>query len=139
MGAALVQAAPLFGIAVWVWQIYVHENDYNIYFVMFFGGVFMLGTGLLAALIGRFAVRSAFVRGQAAGSLRFHAFVAGVVLLVAALVVLGPLLDSHPWTIGNPPKNFEIAFALAALACGFIIPLVEAGRAVICGLAAWKA
>ena len=137
-GAALVQAAPLLGILVWIWQVYVHENDYFIYYVLFFGGVFVVAAGLIAAVIGRFASRSSFVRAQAAGSLRFHSLMAGVIVALAALVGIAMLFDNHAWTLSNQPRNFEWSLAIAAVVCGLILPLVETARAIIYGLGAWR-
>jgi hypothetical protein len=136
---ALVQLAPLTGIGVWIWQVHARESDSSFYYVFFFPGLFMLGTGLAVALLARFAARSAFVRSQAAGSLRFHWIGACVAIAIVVLVLLSTLLDRQPLSLDNQPKYLEAGFAIAAFAFGALLPLIETARAFACGISAWKA
>lgn len=133
---ALVQVAPLLGIGVWVAVLNAHES----YYVLFFPGVFMLGVGLVVALFARFTARSSFVRSQASGSLRFHGIGAGVIIVMATMVLLlSSLLDQQPWTLDHQPRYLEAGFGIAAFAFGGVLPLIETLRAVACGISAWNA
>jgi hypothetical protein len=135
VAGALIQGAPLLGIGVWLWLLRAHES----YYVLFFPGVVMLGTGLAVALFARFTARSAFVRSQASGSLRFHGIGAGIVIAMGILVLLSSLLDQQPFTLGRQPSHLEAGFAIAAFAFGAVLPVIETARAIACGIAAWNA
>ena len=135
--AAVVQAAPVLGVPIWLVVVSSHANDWDYLVVWFAPGIFMLAAGLAGAGIGMSA-RSVFVRAQAASSLRFHGVLAAVVLALVALIAVSPVFDRHPLTLANPPKTFEAALALGVFAFGFVLPIVEAIRALVGGIAAWR-
>jgi hypothetical protein len=123
------------GIGVWVGLVNIRES----YYVLFFPGVFMLATGLAVSLFARFAAPSAFVRSQASGSLRFHGISACIVTVIATLLLLSSLLDQQPFTLDHQPNHLEAGFGIAAFAFGAVLPLIEAARAIACGISAWNA
>jgi len=122
--AALVQAAPVLGAAVWVLLLVTHQNDYAFMFVLFMPGLVMLATALAVALVAVIVAPRGFVRTQAAGSLRFHSIVGAVsvVLLVLAFAALA--------------RGAMAAAQSMVMLFGVLLPIVEIGRALMYGIAA---
>ena len=136
--AVLVQAAPVLGVPVWLVVASWHANNWDYLVLWFAPGVFMLAAGLAAAGIGMLLTRAVFVRAHAASSLRFHGAVAAGAGLLAAFILISPGFDHGPPTLDNPPKTMEAALAVGAFAYGFVLPVIEAIRALVCGIAAWR-
>ena len=136
--AVVVQVAPVLGVPLWLVVVSSHANDWDYMIGWFAPGVFMLGAGLAAAGLGLVFARSAFVHAQAASSLRFHGVVAAAAAVLAALIAVSPVFDRHPLTLADPPKTFEAALGFGAFAFGIVLPFVEAIRALVCGIAAWR-
>ena len=117
--AALVEAAPVLGVPVWVLLLVTHPNDYAYMFVLFMPGLVMLGTALVAALAVTLIARRGFVRSHAAGSLRFH----GIVALVSLVLLAFGIAALANGTTGAA-QSMVMLF-------GVILPIVETGRAVM--------
>jgi hypothetical protein len=122
--AVLVHAAPIvLGLPLYFALVY---RDYGM-LVYFFPGVFMAIAGLVAALAARVLSPPGFVRTEADGSLRFHAVLAIGALLFLALV------------FAVFSGGFYQVIGLGAAVLGVIVPLIEVGRAFVCGVAAARA
>jgi hypothetical protein len=138
---AFVQLSPLLGIPVWAFQIYwidSHDHaDYDSTGVFFASGIYMLGAGLLIALIARFASRFPSVRDYAGAALRFQliALAISVVLVVGCAIPI--VLDSgRNFTMESPPAGIGVAVVLTGLAFGIVLPLIEVVRAIVLGVRA---
>jgi hypothetical protein len=122
--AAFVQAAPILGVAVWVLLLVTHSNDYAYMFVFFMPGLVMLATALAVALVAVILAPRGFVRTQAAGSLRFHGIVGGVIVVLLGLAFAAL-------------ANGAMAAAQSmVMLFGVLLPLVEIGRSLMYGIAA---
>lgn len=121
--AAVVQAAPLLGIPLYVVALSASQN----LLVFFFPGLFMLAAGLIAALLGRLFSPPGFARAQSGASLRFHAIVA------AASVVLFPVLFAAFMS------GAMSAAQTLVLLFGVLLSLAEIVRALVCGIGALRA
>ncbi|MBV8720940.1 MAG: hypothetical protein JO277_02245 [Candidatus Eremiobacteraeota bacterium] len=137
--AAVVGAAPLLGVPVWVACIAAVQMrphaDYDDLPFVWTSGLFMAAAGLLVAAIFRLTTRSAFVRAMALESLRFHVWVGAACVVVAATFLLSFGDPANP-TMANPPRGFMAAVTICILAYGIVLPLVELGRALLAGFGA---
>lgn len=121
--AAFVQISQVtFGIPLWLWMWALHDNDYNVYFIMFFPGVFMLAAGLGISAIARIFSHKPFLRAQIGGTLVFHAILAVITVAIAAGLYVALAFTKSTGVVA-------VAFAF-----GIVLALTELGRAVF-GLA----
>ena len=135
-----VQAAPLLGIPVWAARIYAIDAaphaDYDAMGTFFLSGLFMLGAGALVAALARFTSRFPSVRALAAGALRFQLWAAAACAIVGAVVVMLALSDKGAPTLQHQPQGFMFGMYLAGFSFGVVLPLVEAGRAIVLAIRA---
>jgi hypothetical protein len=121
--AAVVQAAPLLGIPLYLAALAALQN----LLVFFFPGLFMLAAGLIAALLGRVFSPPGFARTESGASLRFHAIAAAVVVVVFP-VLFAALISG---AMG--------AAQILVLLFGVLLSLAEIVRALVCGVGALRA
>ena len=131
----LIQAAPLYGIPVWIGRIAAIQSgphaDYDDLPTIFTSGLYLLGAGLIVALVAALlSSRSPRVQTQAVESVRFHAWTALACAVLAGVLLLVPLADRGSPTLANPPRAFMTAATIAGFAYGLVLPLVELGRAI---------
>jgi len=136
-GAAIVQAAPLLGIPFWLIELQLPSNSWN-FPLLFALGLFMLTTGLVVPAIAWFLAKSSFLRAQAVNALRFHGVIAlpGILLCIAFAVAIQ--FDPPNPTMSNPPAHGEAIGLIGVILYGFIVPIVELIRAIVCARRAWR-
>jgi hypothetical protein len=135
VAGTLLQLAPLLGFAIWFWLVRTHDlwddvEDGPIALLIFVPGLFMVAAGLVFALAGCFVSGSAFVRAQAVASLRFHGIVAGMSLVLGAVLIVASGFDGGPHTLDHPPALTRTAFVLTILTFGAALTLVEVVRSL---------
>jgi uncharacterized membrane protein len=138
LGAA-AESAPLLGLPLWLWIVGTHDlwddiDHGEVALLIFAPGLFMLATGLIAALLARFASRRVFVRDLGARSLRFQGVaVASSVVLCGALgvaIVAESARATSAWSVFHQPVALEGALAIFVVAFGGILTVLETGRAI---------
>jgi hypothetical protein len=137
---ALVESAPLLGLPPWLWIVQTHDfwNDIEhgeAALLIFVPGLFMLATGLAAALLARLAPRSAFVGRLGARSLRFHGAAAAISLVLCAVLGVAVVAENSratsAWSVFHQPVALEGAVTIFVIAFGGILTVLEAGRAIV--------
>src|SRR3954466_6058074 len=116
-------------------ELSLPSNSWN-FGLIFALGFFMYHTGLVFPV---FALAcKGFVRIHVRSALRFHGWIALGFVLFAIAFGVSLLFDPPNPTMSNPPLVMTGVLGVTAVFTGFVLPLVELGRAMVCGVRAWR-